>query len=150
MIHRTGIFITARKRSFGQGNVFTGVCLSARDGNVPLGPGVCVPVGLGRVCTPLWTHPQTHSTRQTNLPRHTHTHARTRTHTHRVKKRAVHILLECCLVDHYYQLLVCIVLQLFLSSLSLISDNVTCQSCASSSARTELCLLLDSQMVLFG
>ena len=58
-------FITTRKQSLGQGNVFTGVCLST--GGVPLGLGG-VPLGPGGVHTPhghthLWTHtpPWTHT-----------------------------------------------------------------------------------------
>ena len=49
------ILVTEHKRSLGQGSVFTGVCLSKGGvclwvwGWVPLGPGGCVPLGLG-VC----------------------------------------------------------------------------------------------------
>ena len=35
LIYKPSIFITARKRSFGQGNKFTGVCLSTDGGLYP-------------------------------------------------------------------------------------------------------------------
>ena len=41
-INEFHLFITARKRSLGQGNIFTGVCLST--GGVP-GPGGCLVLG---------------------------------------------------------------------------------------------------------
>ena len=100
--------IYPRKRSLGQGNVFTGVCLSTwgclplGSGGMPLGSGGgVVPLGPGGVCasgsrvcvcthpldtprqTPLWTHPSGHT--HLNTPP-------------TVNKRAVRSLLECFLV----------------------------------------------------
>ena len=43
LLPKSGMIITARKRSLGQGNMFTGVCLST-GGGVP-GPGGCLVPG---------------------------------------------------------------------------------------------------------
>ena len=51
LLPKSGMIITARKRSLGQGNMFTGVCLST--GGVP-GPGGCLVLGGAR-----WRPPRT-------------------------------------------------------------------------------------------
>ena len=93
LIYGTGIFITARKRGLGQGNVFTGVCLSTGECVCTSGSrAVCASVSRG-VCasgsggvhtppprTPQDTHPPIHTPpdTQTSLDTHAHAHTRSR------------------------------------------------------------------------
>ena len=91
LIYGTGIFITARKRGLGQGNVFTGVCLSTGEcvyiwvqGCVCLCVQGCVclwvwgcahaPPDTPRHTPPIHTPPDT----QTSLDTHAHAHTRSR------------------------------------------------------------------------
>ena len=91
LIYGTGIFITARKRGLGQGNVFTGVCLSTGEFvYLWVQGGVCLCV-QGCVCLWVWGcahpppgHPKTHTPythtpdTQTSLDTHAHAHTRSR------------------------------------------------------------------------
>ena len=92
LIYGTGIFITARKRGLGQGNVFTGVCLSTGE-CVYLWVQGCVCLCVqGCVCLWVWgcahappptpqdTHPRIHTPpdTQTSLDTHVHAHTRSR------------------------------------------------------------------------
>ena len=95
------IIIIARKRSLGQGDVFTPVCDSVHKGDI-------CPIA----CWDIHPLPQTHPCRETlpkadtSPPRQTHTPGQTTPRILRdtVNKQAVRILLECILV---YQKQIC-------------------------------------------
>ena len=106
------LIITVRKRSLGQGNVFTPVCHSVHGGGGSsqhaMGRGVCIPTcNGGGVHTPLGRHPLGRNSPWAETPPgQAHPQADTPWAdpiSRRPLKQAVRILLECTLVLNYFQ-----------------------------------------------